>query len=109
MNITLEKIHLPLKVNWKLSRNETTFKENFIVILEEDGKKFYSEIAPNIRYGETHESILKQFENWKSSTDYSLESLGDNLQHSLRFGLESVLLSLQASREGKTLSEYLGL
>lgn len=109
MNISLEKIHLPLKVNWKLSRNETTFKENFIVVLEDNGKTFRSEIAPNIRYDETHESILKQFESWKSTTDFSLESLGNNLHHSLRFGLESVLLSYQASLEGKTLSEYLGL
>lgn len=109
MNITLEKIHLPLKVNWKLSRNETTFKENFIVTLEEGGEFFKSEIAPNIRYGETHESIISQFDHWKKTTDYSLESLGDQLHHSLRFGIESVILSAQAAKAGKTLSEYLGL
>ncbi|MFA5583762.1 MAG: enolase C-terminal domain-like protein, partial [Bacteriovoracaceae bacterium] len=109
MNITLEKIHLPLKVNWKLSRNETTFKENFIVTLESEGRKFRSEIAPNIRYGETHESIVKQFESWKSSTDYSLESLGSGLHHSLRFGLESVLLAEKAHKTDKSLADYLGL
>lgn len=109
MNITLDKIHLDLKVNWKLSRNQTTFKENFIVNLEADGLKFQSEIAPNIRYGETHESILKQFEDWKKTTDYSLESLDKNLHHSLRFGLESVLLSHKAHLSGQTLSQFLGL
>ena len=109
MIITLEKIHLPLKVNWKLSRNETTFKENFIVTLESGGKKNQSEIAPNIRYGETHESILEQFEDWKSRTDYSLESLGSSLHHSLRFGLESVLLAEKAQRTGRSLSDYLEL
>lgn len=109
MNITLDKIHLDLKVNWKLSRNQTTFKENFIVTLEANGKKFQSEIAPNIRYGETHESILKQFEEWKKTTDYTLESLNENLHHSLRFGLESVLLSHKAHLSGQTLSQFLGL
>lgn len=94
----LEKIHLPLKVNWKLSRNQTTFKENFIV--HHGG--FRSEIAPNIRYGETPESIQDQFDNWNGSLD-------SDLFHSLRFGLESVMLAKDAADKKQTLSEYLGL
>lgn len=110
MKIWLEKRHLDLKVNWKLSRNSTTFKENFIVHLEEGAKHFLSEIAPNIRYGETPDSILEQFEKYLSLKDYSLESLDRmSLHHSLRFGLESVLLSRMASNEGKDLGSYLGL
>lgn len=109
MNISLEKIHLPLKVNWKLSRNETTFKENFIVHLQTDLGDFRSEIAPNIRYGETLESITKQFSDWKEHTNCSLMSLGNDLHHSLRFGLESVLLSYEAQKKGVNLADYLGL
>lgn len=57
MNFKLKKIKLELRTNWKISRNESLFKENFI--LELNG--FESEIAPNIRYNETVERIQKEF------------------------------------------------
>jgi L-alanine-DL-glutamate epimerase-like enolase superfamily enzyme len=114
VKIWLEKRHLDLKVNWKLSRNQTTFKENFIVHLD----SFQSEIAPNIRYGETPDKIQEQFDLWLKSTD--VESLNNDqalkaaldkqpLFHSLRFGLESAYLASFASKVGKTLGDYLGL
>lgn len=116
MKLWLEKIHLDLKVNWKLSRNQTTFKENFIVHFETLIGKFRSEIAPNIRYGETPENIIAEFTLWNSSMDLTqlrLDSLDELLKpirlHSLRFGLESVLISYLAARENKTVTEYLGL
>jgi L-Ala-D/L-Glu epimerase len=100
MNLRLEKIHLPLTVNWKLSRNQTTFKENFIVHYGE----FRSEIAPNIRYGETPDAIQEQFENWLPTRD-----LDAPLFHSLRFGLESVMLQHEAKAKNQELWQYLGL
>lgn len=114
MKISLEKRHLDLKVNWKLSRNQTTFKENFIVHLD----TFLSEIAPNIRYGETPDKIQEQFDLWLKTTD--VESLTNDqllkaaldkqpLFHSLRFGLESAYLASFANKAGKTLGDYLGL
>ncbi len=110
MKLWLEKRHLDLTVNWKLSRNQTTFKENFIVHLESERGHFTSEIAPNIRYDETPDKIQQQFDEWLKSTDFSLASLDQTkLFHSLRFGLESALLTDQASRENKTLTQYLGL
>jgi L-alanine-DL-glutamate epimerase-like enolase superfamily enzyme len=116
MKLWLEKIHLDLKVNWKLSRNQTTFKENFIVHFETLIGNFRSEVAPNIRYGETVTNIEQQFEIWNSSVDLSqlkLSNLEDILKpvkfHSLRFGLESVLLSFLATAENKSLTQYLGL
>jgi L-alanine-DL-glutamate epimerase-like enolase superfamily enzyme len=110
MKFWLEKKHLDLKVNWKLSRNQTTFKDNFIVHLETERGHFNSEIAPNIRYGETPDAIQLQFDEWLKSTDFSLASLDKmKLFHSLRFGLESALLSDEAAREKKTLTQYLGL
>lgn len=110
MKCWLEKRHLDLKVNWKLSRNQTTFKENFIVHLETKLGNFRSEIAPNVRYGESVESIQKQFDLWLSSTDFSLASLDSTkLHHSLRFGLESALLSYEAKKNNQTLTQYLGL
>jgi L-alanine-DL-glutamate epimerase-like enolase superfamily enzyme len=106
----LEKRHLDLKVNWKLSRNQTAFKENFIVHLETSLGNFRSEIAPNVRYGESIESIQKQFDEWLASTDFSLASLDKKpLHHSLRFGLESSLLNYAAKKQNQTLTEYLKL
>lgn len=118
MKIWLEKRHLDLKVNWKLSRNQTTFKENFIVHLETPVGNFQSEIAPNIRYGETPDKIQEQFDLWLNgldlkalSNDKSLTEALDKtkLFHSLRFGLESAFLASFAKAQGKTLSDYLGL
>lgn len=117
MKIALEKVHLDLKVNWKLSRNQTTFKENYIVHLETANGHFRSEIAPNIRYGETPASIMEQFTKWSSGLEISrIQSLGDlerelpsGLAHSLRFGLESAFISSFAKAEGKSVSAYLGL
>lgn len=109
MKLWLEKIHLDLKVNWKLSRNQTTFKENFIVHFETDQGHFRSEIAPNIRYGETPESIENQFAEWIKKKSVELNSLDSKMFHSLRFGLESVLLAYGAAKKGKSLSAYLNL
>jgi len=117
MKLWIEKIHLDLKVNWKLSRNQTTFKENFIVHLETSIGHFRSEVAPNIRYGETIENISTEFDLFKSSLNLdrinSIEALKDSLQgvklHALRFGLESVMLSYLAKLQGRDLSSYLGL
>lgn len=117
MNIRLEKIHLDLKVNWKLSRNQTTFKENFIVHLETEKGHFRSEVAPNIRYGETVSNIQDEFSAWASTVNLSLiQNLNDldsallGLKlHSLRFGVESALISYLAAKEEKSITQYLGL
>lgn len=118
MKLWLEKRHLDLKVNWKLSRNQTTFKENYIVHLETKNGVFFSEIAPNIRYGETPVEIEKQFSEWLNKTEidrisgiseltFALDTF--KLFHSLRFGLESAFLSALARENQKSLSDFLGL
>jgi L-alanine-DL-glutamate epimerase-like enolase superfamily enzyme len=118
VKLWLEKIHLDLKVVWKLSRNQTTFKENFIVHLETKEGIFLSEIAPNIRYGETPEKIQLQFEQWLKNTDIEKISNEKDLTqsldktklfHALRFGIESAFLSLFAKRAGESLGEFLKL
>jgi L-alanine-DL-glutamate epimerase-like enolase superfamily enzyme len=117
MKLWLEKIHLDLKVNWKLSRNQTTIKENFIVHLDAYSHHYRSEIAPNSRYGETHQNIQEEFDKWFASVSLPAltniilvtESLSKIKLHSLRFGLESVLLSYLAHRSSQTLTEFLHL
>lgn len=118
MNFRLERISLPLKVNWKISRSETTLKINFIVHLKTELGNFRSEIAPNTRYGETPDLIETQFEKWISDTDLelitSITSLTHALDrtvlfHSLRFGLESAALNYLACKNKQTLSDFLQL
>lgn len=118
MKLTLEKIHLDLKVNWKLSRNATTFKENFIVKLEVKDRTFRSEIAPNIRYGETPDKITEQFQEWVNATELraihtekDLTKALDKfpLLHALRFGLESAFLGYLASTQNESISEFIKL
>lgn len=57
MDYKLEKIKLDLKVDWKISRNSSTFKENFILSRGD----YASEIAPNIRYQEDTKLIESHF------------------------------------------------
>ena len=54
-----QKINLDLKTTWKISRNETDQKENFVLGL--DGHE--SEVAPNIRYDEDAKLIEKHFKS----------------------------------------------
>lgn len=111
MDLALEKIRLPLRVNWKISRNATSEKENYIVTLTEGDFQAKSEIAPNVRYGETHEIIEYQFSEFKNSlNDFNpFEKALDAFpwKHSLRFALESAWISLKAQQRGQSLSEYL--
>lgn len=111
MDLELEKIRLPLRVNWKISRNSTTEKQNYIITLRDEGFVAKSEIAPNIRYGETLESIEREFEEFKNSiNDFNPfeKALDANpWKHSLRFALESAWLNLEAQKSGIRLHELL--
>lgn len=60
MNYSLTEMKLNLKVNWKLSRNESIFKTNYIL----SNGVYESEIAPNIRYGENQEVIENNFKEF---------------------------------------------
>lgn len=113
---SFEKKVLNLKVNWKLSRNQTTVKENILVSLRTDHGTSHSEVAPNIRYGETLENILAEIEEFKklaittkSSTDLLARLDEVSLKHSLRFALESCLISDIAKSKKQSLTDYLGL
>lgn len=64
MEYQLEKIQLDLKVSWKISRNESLFKENFFLKRGE----FHSEIAPNIRYQEDSKLIEHHYKELQKAT-----------------------------------------
>jgi L-alanine-DL-glutamate epimerase-like enolase superfamily enzyme len=109
MDLSLESLKLKLNVPWKLSRNTSLEKNNFIVTFKQ---KFKAEVAPNIRYQETPERIIEEFNEFKKllevkSYDQSLTT--KNWAHSLRFALESVWLKAQAHEQNLPLWKYLGL
>ncbi len=117
MKLWLEKLRLDLTVNWRLSRNQTTVKENFLVNLETPSGIFRSEIAPNVRYGETTENIQRAFNDWTDSVDLgaiinldSLRLATQNLKfHALSFGVESVFVSFLARQQNLSLTQFLHL
>lgn len=110
MDLEISSIKLDLSVPWKLSRNESLFKNNFIVTLKDAGFTASSEVAPNIRYGETPEIITQEFSIFKSLPGSFEERLEARpWKHSLRFALESAFLHLQAQKKGVTLASFLNL
>lgn len=66
MNYELDPILLKLRVNWKISRNSSFEKNNFIVKYA----GYESEIAPNIRYGETPKKIMEDFQAFLSDQKF---------------------------------------
>jgi L-alanine-DL-glutamate epimerase-like enolase superfamily enzyme len=113
MKVTIKKIELPLKVLWKISRNATQVKQNFIIEVNHKGAIGLGEIAPNIRYGETPENILSEFSKLDftqvQSLDEALKVLKPQLLHSLRFGLESALIHWHCNVNSMTVCEYFHL
>lgn len=108
MKIDLVSMDLELKVNWKLSRNETTVKKNFVISINET---FLGEIAPNIRYGETPQLIKKNFEQLVKH-EVSLNNLkmiwkNNDYCHSFKFGVESALIAYEAHKAQKNIYEFL--
>ena len=97
MHWKIQTITLPLKYTWKISRNATDEKTNFIISC---GDHYYSgkgEAAPNIRYGETPELLLQEFESFSRSADQPIESAEElnelferlNISYALRFAITS--------------------
>ncbi len=112
----IKELRLPLKYNWKISRNESSFKTNFIVSVSDGKLQASGEVAPNIRYGEDPSSILKKFNHLFSdlTSITSLEELtqvidSDRIESSLRFGIESAYIHLLAQKNNIPVYRQLGL
>ncbi len=112
MKISIEKIELELKVNWKLSRNETLLKENFILRLEKNNVVGLGEVAPNIRYDETPIKIQQDFQSLleRSKNETISDILKDNsFCNSFNFALDSAHIHLKSLLEDKKIYELLDL
>jgi L-alanine-DL-glutamate epimerase-like enolase superfamily enzyme len=110
-SFSLELIRLPLRYEWKLSRNTSVEKINGIIRAEGLGFTGMGEAAPNIRYQETAERLAEEFslclemmvaqyldgKSWPQI----LESLP--ACQALKTGLDMAFLNWQAAREGKSM------
>lgn len=117
-NWTIEKKHLPLKFTWKISRNTSDFKDNFIIGFKSDGISGLGEVAPNIRYGETHDLIEEHFLKFKSViSNNEIKNIIElqnvlaplKLCHSLKFGIESAFVETLAKAQNKSVHEFFDL
>ena len=101
-----------MRVNWKLSRNETLFKENFIITLKEKGQEAQGEIAPNIRYQETPQKISSDFDELTQRLKTEkLDSIlnSNNFCNSFNFAVDSALIHLRAKEKELKVYEFLSL
>jgi len=111
---SIEKKILELKYTWKISRNASDAKTNLFITITDGISKGTGEVAPNIRYGESAEQTLEQFDFFlKSSLQdiSSLEKLNQVLKkiplsHSLRFGIESAFIHYLCDKQKITAPEF---
>lgn len=114
MKLEIKDLELNLNVNWKISRGATAKKDNFLIVVSDRRSRGHSEVAFNVRYGESKEKILSEFqiaqkELEKTGTNY-LEVLDLlSISSSLRFALESAYLQFESASRGQALHELLGI
>lgn len=114
---TIEPLTLDLKYTWKISRNATDQKTNLIVRISDGEVTGAGEAAPNIRYQETPELLLRQFESFiktaaeTSITEDILSRLFDQyaLSYALRFAIESAWFHFESKRKKVPIHTLLGI
>ena len=113
---SIQELKLSLKYSWKISRNESSYKRNFIITVTDGMNTSSGEVAPNIRYGETPELILEKFDRIQPAlasidTLDSLTQIIDSqlLFNSLRFGIESAFVHYLSRKNNTSVFAQLGL
>jgi len=112
----IEALHLKLKYTWKISRNASDEKFNFLVQVSDGTFSGFGEAAPNIRYGETPELLLQQYQVLLASGLSDVKSMEDLLQllleyppaNALRFAVESAYLHYFCQHKGIAVHQLLG-
>ncbi|HSZ24598.1 MAG TPA: enolase C-terminal domain-like protein [Cytophagaceae bacterium] len=113
---SIKELRLELKYSWKISRNESLYKQNFIIAVTDGTIAAYGEVAPNIRYGENPERIFQTFTSIipqlnSINTLIELHEIIDNesLMNSLQFGIESAYIHYLAKKRNIPVYQELGL
>lgn len=117
MEWSIEKIKLELKYTWKISRNSSAYKENFIVTCKTDSVVGKGEIAPNIRYNETPENIEQYFNtivNELNQLPFSEQDVNkfiekQTIPNALKFGLNSAFTQAYCLHTNQEMHSYLNI
>ncbi len=117
MEWRIKQLRLELKYIWKISRNASEFKENFIIEFEHNGIVGMGEVAPNVRYNENPAIINNAFETFKASIYKPIEEIKDLMQfldlhqlpNALRFGIESAFIHWYCKANEISIHEFLGV
>lgn len=115
-NWKIKEIELPLRFSWTISRNTCDIKKNLIVEYNSHSVLGLGEVAFNSRYGETMESIKKEFEKFVSICPSSITTLADlepvfqkvQISSSLRFGIESAFIHNMAHIADMSVTQIIG-
>jgi L-alanine-DL-glutamate epimerase-like enolase superfamily enzyme len=117
INWQINPLKLALKYTWKISRNSSTHKTNFIIQCGLNNWKGIGEVAPNIRYNETPEIITQEFERFIAAGGNKVHDIGEltellnslQLKNALRFGIESAYIHMLCHAEKMPINEFLGI
>ena len=116
INFEFELIELPLKYEWKLSRNTSVYKKNGFVRARFLQFEALGEAAPNIRYLETPERLQLEFNQLQyglqmdfDDKNWALFLKDSGVCAALKMALDMAYQNLKAQIAGVTLSQHLGL
>lgn len=115
MNWSIESLVLELRYTWKLSRNATDQKTNLIITCGDHSIQGKGEAAPNIRYDESPEKLLAEFEVFRKkagSVELNYDSLIElihslQLSKALSFGIESAYIHYELKRTNRNFQEWM--
>lgn len=111
----LEEKKFDLIYNWKISRNESQYKNLFFTTVSDGKTTGTGEASPNIRYEETPDRLHREFQDFlgmqpgKALTIKALTSLLDELQpaNALRFAIESAFIHFLCMQQRRSLYDFL--
>jgi L-alanine-DL-glutamate epimerase-like enolase superfamily enzyme len=114
---SIRPLELPLRFTWKISRNASDAKTNLLVRVADAGAAGWGEAAPNVRYGESPELLLTQFEQLLRAGLPQVRELPEltalleaaQPAHALRFAVESAYVHYLARRRGQSVPALLGV
>ncbi len=110
------KVHLELLFTFKISRNSSDFKTNYIIHFSHNGFVGAGECAPNVRYGESLELVEEQLQEFvkqqllfeNTIAFYNFLAIFNACQ-SVKNAVETCFLNYWVKKEGLEFSEWLGI
>lgn len=116
LNWRIEALHLKLRYTWKIARSASDEKTNFLVQVSDGTYSGFGEAAPNIRYGETPELLLQQYQvllmAGLASVSSMEELLGVLAEHTpvnaLRFAIEAAYVHYYCQQNKIAVHQLLG-